>query len=366
MNISTSGTRTGAFLAVGAAILTVLTVILVSSSEPLQTIITFLTGPWSNRYALGNVLARASLLVLTGAGVVIAFRAGVFNLGGEGQTYLGAIVVTAVLTGMDPPPVFAVPLALFCAVFAAALLAGLSGWLRHVAHADELITSFLLAAAVMPVGDYLILGPLRDQKSSLLATRLVSEEVRLARLLPPSAFNTSVIWALLLTVALWFLLRWTLFGYEMRITGYNRTLARYAGIPVGRYTTLPMAFSGALHGLAGSFLVLGTHYRSITGFTGGLGWNGIAVALIARNNPVLIVPAALFFALLDGGARAAVLHNQTTWELGSVVQGVVFLFVTAHLLARHQRASRSSQQDRVLSPLPAGSTQPTDTEGENG
>ncbi len=344
MSISTPGTRTGAVLAVLAAVATVLGVIVVSSPQPGQTVITFISGPWSNRFALGNVLARASLLALTGAGVVAAFRAGVFNLGGEGQTYLGAIVVTAVHTDStlaSLQPAWALTaLALVLAVAAPAFMAGLSGWLRHVTGADELITSFLLAAAVMPVGDYLILGPLRDRTSNLIATPLVPESARLARLLPPSSFNTGAIWAILTVAALWFLLRWTLFGYEMRITGYNRSLARYAGIPVGKYTTLPMALSGALHGLAGSFLVLGIHYRSITGFTGGLGWNGIAVALIARNNPILIVPAAVFFALLDGGARAAVLHNQTTWELGSVVQGVVFLFVTARVLARYHVRKR--------------------------
>jgi riboflavin transport system permease protein len=357
MNRKPRSTGVGALAAAAAAIVTVLVVILLSSPQPVRTVTTFLTGPWSNRYALGNVLARASLLVLTGTGVVTAFRAGTFNLGGEGQTYLGAIVVTAVLTHPEIVATVGVSVTLGIAVTLAvtttACMAGLSGWLRHTTGADELITSFLLAAAVMPVGDYLIIGPLRDQSSNLLATRLIPETARLTRLLMPSAFNTTAIWALVAVLALWFMLNWTLFGYEMRITGYNRAMARYSGMPVGRYTTLPMALSGALHGLAGSALVLGVHYRSITGFTGGLGWNGIAVALIARNNPVLIVPAALFFAFLDGGARAAVLQDQTTWELGSLVQGVVFLFVTAQLLSRY-RQSRRRQAVGVQAQLPEG------------
>ncbi|SIQ06897.1 nucleoside ABC transporter membrane protein [Alkalispirochaeta americana] len=340
MTGAAGASRRGPFLAAAAAVATVLVVILLSSPHPLRTITTFLTGPWSNSYALGNTLARASLLTLTGTGVIWAFRAGVFNLGGEGQTYLGAIVLTAVLTTSplagyaENPGLAAGAVALAgvaIAAMAAGTMAGLSGWLRHLTGADELITTFLLAAAVLPVGDYLILGPLRDQTSNLLATPFVPASVRLARFLPPSTLNSSLIWALLAAATLTVVLRWTLFGYEMRITAYNRELARYAGIPVGRYTVIPLAISGALHGIAGSALVLGVHGRSITGFSGNLGWNGIAVALIARNNPLLVVPAALFFAFLDGGARAAVLQDQTTWELGSLIQGVIFLFVTARI-----------------------------------
>ncbi len=335
MSLRPHTTRGGTFLAVVAALFTVVVAILISSPRPLATIAVFLSGPWSNRFALGNFLSRAALLCITGAGVVIAFRAGTFNLGGEGQTYLGALVASVVITGVNPVvyrgfvPVF---LAVAAAVGAGALLAGLSGWLRHRTGADELITSFLLSAAAIPVVDYLISGPLKDPGSNLLATPMIPEAFRLTRILPPSALNITFIWALLVVLVLWFLLNWTLFGYELRITGYNRDLARFSGIPLGIYTTVPMALSGALHGLAGAALVLGVHHRSIQGFSGGLGWNGIAVALIARNSPALVIPAALFFALLDAGSRAAVVHSQATWELGSLIQGVVFLFVTARLL----------------------------------
>lgn len=326
-------------VAATAALVTIVVVILLTAERPSRTLATFLTGPWSNRFALGNLLSRATLLALSGTGVVIAFRAGVFNLGGEGQVYLGAVVSTVVASAA-PMPLIVAPLA---GAAAAMLLAGLSGWLRHRAGADELITSFLLAAAVTPVIDYLLVGPLRDPQSSLLATPAIPETARLTRLLPPSAFNGGALWALGAVVLLWFILNRTLFGYELRIVGYNRRLAQYAGMSVGRYTVVPMAFSGLLHGLAGAVLVMGVHFRSIAEFSGGVGWNGIAVALIARNRPGLILPAALFFAFLESGARAAVLRNQTTWELGSIVQAVVFLFVTANLLARARgRRKRST------------------------
>lgn len=328
-------------LAALAALVTVLLVILLTADNPGDTLRTFLLGPWSNRYAAGNVLSRATMLILTGAGVVIAFRAGVFNLGGEGQVYLSAVVASSVLVMLPVPGVVAVVLA----AGSAAALGGFSGWVRHATGADELITSFLLSAAVTPVLNYLLVAPLRDQSSNLLATPKIPETARLTRLLPPSTLNTGILWALLAVFLLWFVLQRTLFGYELRIVGYNRRLARYAGMSVGRYTILPMALSGFLHGLAGTVLVMGVHHRSIVQFSGGLGWNGIAVALIARNRPGLIVPAALFFAFLEAGSRAAVIQNQATWELGSIVQAVVFLFVTAQVRAHRRRPKTASLQE---------------------
>jgi simple sugar transport system permease protein len=331
-------------LAALAALATVLLVILFTADVPGETLHTFLLGPWSNRYALGNLLSRASMLTLTGAGVVIAFRAGVFNLGGEGQVYLAAVIASSVLVMLPVPGVVAVILA----AGAAAALGGVSGWLRHATGADELITSFLLSAAITPVLNYLLVAPLRDQSSNLLATPTIPESTRLMRLLPPSTLNSGMFWALLAVAVLWILLHRTLFGYELRIVGYNRRLARYAGMSVGRYTIVPMALSGFLHGLAGTVLVMGVHHRSIVQFSGGLGWNGIAVALIARNRPVLIVPAAIFFAFLEAGSRAAVIHNQATWELGSIVQAVVFLFVTADVLAHRSRHRKQTSQEQPV------------------
>ena len=340
MPVSQPRTRSGsAILAAAAALATVLVVILVTADDPARTLRTFLLGPWSNRYALGNLLSRAGMLALTGAGVVIAFRAGVFNLGGEGQVYLAAVVSTVVLLAGGVPT----SLGVLAGASAAALLGGVSGWLRHRTGADELITSFLLSAAITPVLDYLLVGPLRDQSGSLLATPEIPASTRLAMLLPPSSLSSGALWAVVVLAVLWVVLHRTLFGYELRIVGYNRRLARYAGMSVGLYTVVPMALSGFLHGLAGAVLVVGVHHRSILQFSGGLGWNGIAVALIARNRPELILPAAIFFAFLEAGARAAVLQNQTTWELGSIVQAVVFLFVTADVLARRRKRVVSTE-----------------------
>ena len=329
---------------IAATVMVVVTVVgttFVTSSSPLQTLSTFAITPWSNRYALGNLLSNATLLTLTGLGVTVAFRAGSFNLGGEGQLYLSAVVTAALTVALpDLPWVGAIT-----GVIAAGTIAGFSGWLRHTTDADELITTFLIASAVTPVLDYLLVGPLRDPTSNLLASAQISSHARLTSLLSPSTFNTGVVWALLAVGITHIAIHHTLFGYELRIVGHNRRVARYAGIPLQRYTVVPLALSGVLHGLGGVVLVLGVHHRAILGFAGGLGWNGIAVALIARSNPLFVLPSALLFATLQAGSRAVVLENQSTWELGSIIQAVVFLFVTATVAL----PSRLRRRPRVVS-----------------
>jgi simple sugar transport system permease protein len=114
--------------------------------------------------------------------------------------------------------------------------------------------------------------------------------------------------------------------------GINREFSRYGGINVSKYLLMPMVISGGFHGLAGGVSVMGTHYRCLKGVTMGVGWNGIAVALIAKNNPLAVIPAAVFFAYLDAGAKAAMLHADVTFEIAALAQAVIFYLVTAQAL----------------------------------
>jgi simple sugar transport system permease protein len=147
----------------------------------------------------------------------------------------------------------------------------------------------------------------------------------------PSHLNIGIFMILLLIWASHRFLYHSSTGYELRITGLNREFAAYGGIPVARYYFLPITLSGALYGLTGSLYILGTGYATIQGSTAGMGWNGIAVALIARNRPSLILPAALVFTFLESGAQNAVVHSDFSFEFGAVLQGVVLFLVTARV-----------------------------------
>jgi simple sugar transport system permease protein len=123
-------------------------------------------------------------------------------------------------------------------------------------------------------------------------------------------------------------------GYELRLFGINEQFAKYGGISTGKNQILPMFWSGALYGLGGGLAIYGTYYACIKGFSEGMGWNGLAVALIAKSKPVAVIPAAIFFAYIESGAKNAMLHSDVTHEISMIVQSVVFFLVTSEVLQR--------------------------------
>ena len=207
---------------------------------------------------------------------------------------------------------------------------------------DELISSFLISGALVLVVNYFITGPLDDPANSLLTTPKIAPQFQFLKIFLPSKLDISALFAVIMSILVFFLMYYSHWGYEMRMCGLNREFSRYGGINVSTYLVLPMLLSGALHGLAGGVAIMGTHHMALKGFSFGLGWNGIAVALIARNHPLGVVPAAIFFAYLDAGAKAAMLHSDVTFEIAAVVQAVIFYLVTAQALYNLVRYRRSA------------------------
>jgi simple sugar transport system permease protein len=319
--------------ALSAATLTALLIMLIAAPHPGKAILNFFTGPFSSRYYFGNMLSLAALLMIAGGGMSIAFRSGVFNLGGEGQVYVGAF--TAAMLGTILPPesgFLGIVIMVLAASVAGATAAGLCGLFKRLWNTDELISSFLLGQSLVYTIDYLIIGPLRDQKSFLLSTPEIPKSFWLPRLLPPSHLTPVIFIAPLIVWFLYLYLFKSYRGYELRLCGLNREFARYGGINVDRHLVVPMIMSGALYGIVGAFTIVGDLHMAIQGASSGLGWNGIAVALIGANHPLLIIPAGIVFAFLQEATDTATLSSSISMELSSIVQGVVFLFITARIV----------------------------------
>jgi simple sugar transport system permease protein len=335
----------GLAVTLALALVFALLVLSLLSDRPAAAIFYYFLGPFLTPFSLGNMLSNMTPLILTSLGMVLAFRASVYNLGGEGQVYSGALCSAAVLLLLPRLPGFlGIVLGLLAAALVSASLAFLSGWLRVKWEVSELISSFLLSAAVILMVDYLITGPLDDPHSNLLSTGLLNARYWLPRLFPPSHLNIGLILAVGAAIITAFFLFRTRAGYELRIVGLNREFARYGGIRTSTYVLLSMALSGALHGLAGATSILGVYHAAIKGFSTGLGWNGIAVALIGRTHPIGILPAALLYAYLEAGAKAAMIHAGVSLEIATLVQAFIFYLITAQRLLdflRHRQREAS-------------------------
>jgi simple sugar transport system permease protein len=286
------------------------------------------------------------LLITASLGVAIAFRGGVFNLGGEGQIYLGGLAASVVLlSGLALPRALLLPLAAFTAAALGGFMGGLSGLLKRFFGMNELITSFLFSSALIPLADYLITGPWRDSAGNLLALPAFSKNLLLARLLPPSNLSTSFFYALLLVTTGYVFINRTRAGYQFRISGAVPGFARFGGFKSKQVWLPAMTTSGALSALAGFFAVAGTYGRCHAGFSGGLGWRAVAVALIAGNKPLALIPAALVFGWLKSGSDFAMLASGLNLETSAFLQAAVLLLATIRLapLLEHRAPFRRRQ-----------------------
>jgi ABC-type uncharacterized transport system permease subunit len=312
---------------------TILVLLIFGSGNPILSIQAFFIMPLSNRFFLGNLLESAGYMYLAGLGVSLAFRGGSFNLGGEGQVYTGAFF-SAVVLSLLPGTLGMIGLifGLGIGLLAGGLLAGISAVLKKSLGINDLISSYLLSLGLIPVYDSLIAGPLRDSSVNLLTTRRIPSDFWLSKILPPSQLHSGILLSLLLGLVTWWLLWHTRLGYRLRLSGSNPLAAKLSGIPADKITLGAFTLSGAFHGLAGSLAVLGSHHAALVGITAGVGWNGIAAALIGRSHPLGTLFGALLFAYLQAGSRSAMIHTRFSSELAIVVQGLVLLLVTAQLI----------------------------------
>jgi simple sugar transport system permease protein len=316
-------------LAVGSAVLLTVILIIFNSASPQKTLAAFFLGPWSSPWFFGNTLDGIALLLTAALGAAIAMRGGTFNLGGEGQIYIGGLTASVVLLANLPfPPALLLLLTALAAMLAGGVLGGISGLLKKHLDMNELITSFLFSSALIPLADYLISGPWRDSTGNLLALPPFPHDLLLARLLSPSNLSVSFAFALLLVFSGHIFINKTIGGYRFRISGAAPEFAFYGGFESRQVWTPAMATSGALSSLAGFFAVAGTYGRCHSGFSGGLGWSAIAVALLTGNRPLALIPAALVFGWLKSGSDFALLAAGLNLETSSLIQAAVLLFAT--------------------------------------
>jgi simple sugar transport system permease protein len=309
-----------------------------SREDPLTVYNAIFTAALKDREGWGNVLYRATPLILTGLAVALAFQCGLFNIGGEGQMVMGGFAITWVgFTFVNLPAFLLVPLCILGGALAGGIWGGIPGYLKAKRGVHEVVTTIMLNWIAVAFTQYLTMA-YKPPESWIPHTYEIAKSAQLSRLahylnaigidFPKSNLvNTAVIVSILAVIFVAYLLKRTKLGYEIRSVGFNPTAAECAGINVAKNTVLAMAISGAIAGLAGVNQVMGYKHRFRYGVFEGLGFDGIGVAFIGRNSPMGVVLAALLFGILDHGGLAIDVSTKVPREIILVLKATILIFV---------------------------------------
>lgn len=284
---------------------------------------------------IGETLLKTTPLIFCGLAVAFAFRCGLFNIGAQGQFLIGA-AVSAYLGYAIKAPFFIHILICCCgAIIFGGLWGGIAGYLKARFGSHEVITTIMLNFIALKFTEYLVNGPLKDPVGNTPITPRIEITAELWRIPGYGRLNLSLILALLTAIFIYYLLNRTTVGYEVRAVGFNPLAAEYGGINVSKNVVIAMFISGALAGLAGSCEVMGSFRYFSPEMVGEYGFEGIAVALLAGNNPLAVIISAFLFGSLSNGAIAMQAIAKTPKQIASIIQGLVIMFVAADQLVRY-------------------------------
>lgn len=284
---------------------------------------------------IAESLVISTPYIFAGLAVALGFRGGLFNIGAEGQLYIGglaSVIVGYSITGL--PWYIHLPLALAAGILAGALWGAIPGALKAATGAHEVINTIMMNYIAFRLADYLLLGPMA-RGDGIPITEDIESTAVLPLLFPaPMRVHWGFILALFMAwLVYWFLWK-TKYGLEIRMVGANPHAARYAGIKIPVMTVLAMTISGALAGLAGATQVLGVDYRMTQSLSPGYGFDAIALALLGNSHPLGVVLASLLFGFLRGGAARMQSMAGIPVEIIRVVQGMIIIFIAAPEIIR--------------------------------
>lgn len=308
-----------------------------------ETYALLLKGGFGSIFALSETLTRAIPLILTGLAVTVAFKARLFNIGAEGQLYVGALAAVAVGgmhggSGFDLPPMLLFVLMLLASALAGALLLLGPALLKARMGVDEVVTTLLLNFIVLLFVSMMLDGPMKDpmamgwpQSVALLG------DLELSKLIPQTRVHSGLIGACVLAVLVWVMLKYTVFGFDIRAVGANARAAAFAGVPVTRTVVLVAMLSGALAGLAGAIEVAGRTSYVTLDMSPGYGYTGIVIAMLAALHPLAVVAASVFVAgMLVGADSMSRAVGVPTYIADVIVAASLIAVLVATLLTQYR------------------------------
>lgn len=318
-----------------AIMLALMVPLALTKDDPLAMLQMFFLGPFGSLRHLGNILEAATPIMLTGLAATIIFRSGLFNLGIEGGFFLGGLGATACALMLPVGGFLAAPAAILFGAIVGSFACTVPGYLKLRHDANEMVVSLVLNYAFLFAGLFFLNYVLRDPNAGALMSMKIPTDARLERLMPGTRLNSGVIIAFLACIAGGIWLYASRSGLNIRIVGSSPGLARHLGLPLSRIAMSAQLLGGLVAGMAGAIEVLGLYPRFSWVQLPGHGWTGIIVAILARENPLAIIPAALFVGYLQIGGDLLARNMDIPNEVVGVITAVVLIGVTANAIHRN-------------------------------
>jgi general nucleoside transport system permease protein len=315
-----------------AALLVGALLLMAAGYSPLDAYSALVTGAFGSLSRFAETMVKATTLIIIGIGMSIAFRAKMWNIGGEGQYMMGSILAVAVGLYVPGPAFLMIPLTMIMAFLGGAIWSGIPGFLKTKFNANEVITTLMFNYVALYFLNWIIRGPMKDPEGfGFPQSRMLNEVLHLPSILPGTRLHAGLILALLLVVLAALFWR-SKTGFRIQMVGESHEVSRYSGLNVPRTLLLSMILSGGIAGLAGWSEVFGIHFRLIDSISSGYGTLGIVVALLGNLEPVGILVSSVFFAaLLTGGTSMQSLAGMP-FSLVIVIEGLVIIFTISRVL----------------------------------
>lgn len=320
------------FVAVVISLILFAVVLMVGDYNVLDVYRSLVVGAVGSPGAIGSTLRWATSLILAGLAVTIPLRAGLFNVGVEGQLYLAGFLAALIGIYIDLPGILVQPIVIIAAMVIGLLWALIPTLLLTYTRASEIVTTLMLNFIAIGVVNYLVNNYFRTELSAAaVMTDRILPGAQFPSIFPPYPVSYGLIIAIALAVVIHFFLRQAKAGYEIRMIGLNRNFARYGGISIKRGWLISMLASGAIAGLIGAFETNGVNSRFISGFSPGFGFDGFLIAFLAGGNPIGVIWAGLGVAALRAGSLNLAIEFGIPRITIAILQGFIILLISAQL-----------------------------------
>ncbi len=323
------------FAAILLSLILAFVVIALVSEEPVEAIISFAIGPLQRTSRLSEVIVRMTPIVFTGVGVCIMYQANQFNMIAEGAFLIGANIATYFLVSPAVQNIPKIPLqytAIAIAFLVGLLASFVPAILKVKFNANTVVSSIMMNYILLQLANYILYYQMRDESAGQISSYKIPEQASFESIIPKTRIHTGIIIALVVVIVAYIFIYKTKWGYSIRMVGANESFAKYSGISVMGVAMMTQLIGGGIAGMGGAVEVMGLYDRYLWyGTQPGYGFDGIMVAVLAKNNPLYVPLAAFFLAYLRVGADTMNLYSDVPVEFVSVIQAIVIMLVAAEM-----------------------------------